>query len=176
MSSFKDFFTNSDNVESLRGLFLEELKDIYYAENKLVDTLPTMAEAATTTDLKNAIMSHLNETRGQVARLEQVFRLVGIEPEEVTCEAMQGLLEEGEEIIDETEDGSLTRDAGIIISAQKVEHYEIAAYGSLRALARMLGYTEAAELLAQTLHEEKNADHLLTDIAEGFVNQRAMAE
>jgi ferritin-like metal-binding protein YciE len=176
MASFANFFSNSENVESLRGLFLEELKDIYYAENKLVDTLPVMAEAATTDDLKTALLTHLNETRNQVTRLEQVFRVVGEEPEEVTCEAMDGLVEEGEELVEETAEGSLTRDAGIIIASQKIEHYEMAAYGSLRSLARLLGYEEAAQLLEQTLQEEKHADSQLTQIAESFINQRAMTE
>ncbi|MDJ1469938.1 ferritin-like domain-containing protein [Cytophagaceae bacterium DM2B3-1] len=174
--SVKNFFSGSDNVESLRELFLEELRDIYYAENKLVNTLPAMAEAATTNDLKTAITRHLEETRGHVRRLEQVFSSINETPSEVTCEAMKGLLEEGNELIDETIEGTLTRDAGIIIASQKVEHYEIAAYGSLRTLARLLGYETAASLLAQTLQEEKNADTLLTDIAESFVNQRALAE
>jgi len=174
--SVKNFFSSSENVESLRELFLHELKDIYYAENKLINTLPRMAEAATTNDLKMALRNHLEETRNQASRLEQVFRSIGETPEEVTCEAMDGLVDEGEEVIDETAEGTLTRDAGIIISAQKVEHYEISAYGSLRTLARLLGYQEAARLLEQTLDEEKNADALLTDVAESFVNQRAMAE
>jgi len=174
--SVKNFFSHSDNVESLRELFLHELKDIYYAENKLTIALPRMAEAATTDDLKNALNTHLEETRGQIRRLEQVFRSVGEEPEEVTCEAMDGLVDEGEEVIEDTTEGTLTRDAGIIISAQKVEHYEISAYGSLRTLARLLGYEEAAQVLEQTLQEEKHADSLLTEIAESFINQRALAE
>ena len=174
--SVKNFFSNSDNVESMRELFLHELRDIYYAENKLVMALGRMAEAATTDELKMAFQTHLQETRNQASRLEQVFRSVGEDAEEVTCEAMDGLVEEGEERLDETAPNSLTRDAGLIISAQKVEHYEIAAYGSLRTLARMLGYQEAARLLEQSLEEEKKTDSMLTDLAESFVNQRAMAE
>ncbi|WP_128545225.1 YciE/YciF ferroxidase family protein [Larkinella soli] len=180
MASFTDsvgnFFRGEDNDTSLRELFLHELKDIYYAEKKLVDNLPVMAEKATTQELRSAFQMHLQETQNQVSRLEQVFRSVGEEAEEVTCEAMDGLVEEGEEVIDETQEGTLTRDAGLIISAQKIEHYEISAYGSLRTLAQMLGFNEAAQLLQQTLEEEKATDAKLTAVAESFVNQRAAAE
>jgi len=180
MASFTDsvsnFFKGEDNDTSLRGLFIELLKDIYYAEKKLTDTLPVLANAATTSELKSAFQLHLQETQTQVQRLEQVFRSIGEEPDEVTCEAMDGLVEEGNEVISETTDGTLTRDAGLIVSGQKVEHYEIATYGSLRSLAQMLGFTEAAQLLEQTLKEEKAADEKLTTIAESFVNQRAAAE
>jgi len=171
-----NFFKGGDNDASLRGLFLHELKDIYYAERKLVETLPRMEQKATTSELRTAFRTHLQETQSQVSRLEQVFRSIGEEAEEVTCEAMDGLVEEGEEVIDDTNDGTLTRDAGLIISAQKIEHYEISAYGSLRTLAQMLGYNEAAQLLEQTLEEEKKTDALLTQVAESFVNQRAAAE
>lgn len=180
MASLSDqvagFFKGNDNDTSLRELFLHELKDIYYAEKKLTETLPKMEAAATTSDLKTAFRTHLQETQAQVGRLERVFQSIGEDAEEVTCEAMDGLVEEGEEVIDETTDGTLTRDAGLIISAQKVEHYEIASYGSLRTLAQMLGYNEAARLLEQTLEEEKQTDAKLTQVAESFVNQRAANE
>jgi ferritin-like metal-binding protein YciE len=180
MATFTDnvrnFFAGEDNDVSLRELFLHELKDIYWAENKLTDALPTMAEAATTDVLKQAFHTHLEETRGQIARLDRVFDLLGEEAEGVTCEAMRGLVSEAEEVISETTSGTLTRDAGLIIAAQKVEHYEIASYGSLRTLARLLGQTEAANLLQENLNEEGNTDHKLTEIAESFVNERAKAE
>ncbi|WP_266366611.1 YciE/YciF ferroxidase family protein [Tellurirhabdus rosea] len=171
-----DFFKGGDNETSLRELFLHTLKDIYYAERKLTEALPRMEEAATSSELKTAFRTHLAETQQQVGRLEQVFNSIGEEAEEVTCEAMDGLVEESEETISDTKAGTLTRDAGLIISAQKVEHYEIASYGSLRTLAQMLGYTQAAQLLEQTLEEEKKTDAKLTQVAESYVNQRAAKE
>lgn len=174
--SISNFFKGEATDKSLRDLFLHELKDIYYAEKKLVDNLPTMADKSTTPELRSAFVGHLEETQNQVSRLEEVFRLVGEQAEEVTCEAMDGLVDEGEEVIGDTADGTLTRDAGLIVSAQKIEHYEISAYGSLRTIAQMLGYSEAAQLLEKTLDEEKAADAKLTKIAESFVNQRAAAE
>jgi ferritin-like metal-binding protein YciE len=176
MQNISNWFGDDDTVDSLRGLFIAELKDIYWAENKLVDTLPDMADAATTSELREAFLSHLDETRGQVQRLQQVFGLINHPVESEVCEAMKGLTEEGHELIESTQEGSLTRDAALIIAAQKVEHYEIATYGSLRSLAELLGYREAATLLQATLNEEGAADHKLTDIAESFINERAKME
>ncbi|MEO6852095.1 MAG: ferritin-like domain-containing protein [Mucilaginibacter sp.] len=167
----------ADVTESaLNELFLDELKDIYWAEKHLVTTLPKMAKAATSQELRTAIENHLSETENHVSRLEKAFESIDEKAVAVKCEAMAGLIKEGQEIIEETEKGSITRDVGIISAAQKVEHYEIATYGTLKTLAGVLGYTEAAELLDATLQEEKNADSLLTQIAEGSINQSAKSE
>lgn len=161
---------------ALNELFLDELKDIYWAEKHLVKALPKMAKAATSDELRNAIQTHITETEGQITRLEDAFASIDEKAVAVKCEAMAGLLKEADEIVSETEKGSLTRDAGIISAAQKIEHYEIASYGTLRTLATTLGYTEAAELLEATLAEEKNCDSLLTQIAEGGINDSAKSE
>ncbi|RYU86896.1 ferritin-like domain-containing protein [Mucilaginibacter terrigena] len=168
----------TDNVEesALNELFLDELKDIYWAEKHLAKALPKMAKAATSDELRTAIENHLAETENQITRLESAFASIDEKAVAVKCEAMAGLLKEGEEIISETEKGTLTRDAGIISAAQKIEHYEIASYGTLKTLARTLGYAEAAELLDATLQEEKNCDGLLTQIAEGGINETAKSE
>jgi ferritin-like metal-binding protein YciE len=155
---------------ALNELFIDELKDIYWAEKHLVGALPKMAKAATSDELRDAIEAHLAETENHVSRLEDVFASIDEKAVAKKCEAMAGLLAESTEIISETEKGSYTRDAGIISAAQKVEHYEIASYGTLKTLATVLGYTEAADLLEATLAEEKNADSLLTKIAVGGVN------
>jgi ferritin-like metal-binding protein YciE len=161
---------------ALNELFLDELKDIYWAEKNLAKALPKMAKAATSDELRTAIENHLAETENHVTRLEQVFKSIDEKAVAVKCEAMAGLLKEGDEIVEETEDGSMTRDAGIISAAQKIEHYEIASYGTLKTLAGVLGYDDAVELLEATLQEEKNADSKLTDIAEGSINQSAKSE
>jgi ferritin-like metal-binding protein YciE len=161
---------------ALNELFLDELKDIYWAEKNLAKALPKMAKAATSDELRTAIENHLAETENHVTRLEQVFKSIDEKAVAVKCEAMAGLLKEGDEIVEETEDGSMTRDAGIISAAQKIEHYEIASYGTLKTLAGVLGYDDAVELLEATLQEEKNADSKLTDIAEGRINQSAKSE
>lgn len=168
----------TDVVEesALNELFLDELKDIYWAEKHLVKALPKMAKAATSDELKNAIETHITETEGQISRLEDVFASIDEKAVAVKCEAMAGLLKEADEIVSETEKGSMTRDAGIISAAQKVEHYEIASYGTLRTLGLTLGYTEAADLLEATLKEEKNCDSLLTQIAEAGINDTAATE
>jgi ferritin-like metal-binding protein YciE len=174
-----DFFTGgsvTDNDEGLRGLFINELKGIYYAEKALVDNMPNMADAATTDQVRMAFQQHLEETRGQVARLERIFASVGVEPDSMTCNAIDGLADDADMVISSTEDGSLTRDAALIIAGQKVEHHEIAAYGSLHTLAQLLGYHEAAQLIEQSLQEEKNTDRKLTQLAESFVNERAKSE
>jgi len=157
-------------------LFLDELKDIYWAEKNLVKALPKMKKGATTVELASAIDDHLEATKGHVARLEQAFELLGTKAVAKKCEAMSGLITEGEEVLADTEEDSMVRDAGIIICSQKIEHYEIAAYGSLRTLANKMGHDEVAALLAQTLEEEKEADSLLTEIAESSVNEEAAAE
>jgi ferritin-like metal-binding protein YciE len=161
---------------ALNELFIDELKDIYWAEKHLVKALPKMAKAATSEKLRTTIQNHLSETENHVTRLEQAFNSIDEKAVAVKCEAMAGLLKEADEIVSETEKGSITRDAGIISAAQKVEHYEIASYGTLKTLATVLGYNEAAELLGETLKEEKNADSMLTQIAESGINQSAKSE
>jgi ferritin-like metal-binding protein YciE len=161
---------------ALNELFVDELKDIYWAEKHLSKALPKMIKGATSEELKSTIQAHLTETENHITRLEQVFSSIGEKAVAVKCEAMAGLLKEGEEIMGETEKGTLTRDVGIISAAQKVEHYEIASYGTLKTLAAVLGYIEAAGLLEETLAEEKNADSLLTQVAESAVNSQAKTE
>lgn len=156
-------------------LFMEELKDIYWAEKYLVKALPKMQKAAFTNEVANAIADHLEVTKGQVARLEEIFDLLGARAVGKKCEAMEGLVEEANQLIAEEEE-SVVRDAGLIIAAQKVEHYEIATYGSLRTLASRMGHSEVASLLEQTLEEEKEADVLLTQVAETCVNEEALTE
>jgi ferritin-like metal-binding protein YciE len=160
----------------LEKYFHESLKDIYWAEKHLTKALPKMQKAATTEQLQTAIEEHLAQTEEQVTRLEQVFELMGKKPQAKKCEAMDGLTKEGDSIVEETEDGSMTRDVGIIMAAQKVEHYEIATYGGLVQLAKVLGMDEAAEILAQTLEEEKQTDKGLTEIAENNINWEAEME
>ena len=160
---------------ALKELFVDELKDIYWAEQHLVKALPKMIKGATTSELKQAIEAHLEETKGHVTRLESVFESVGEKAKAVKCEAMAGLLKEAEELLEETDAGTEVRDVAIISAAQKVEHYEIASYGTMRTLAGVLGYTEAQDLLQQTLDEEKNADATLSTVAD-TVNEAATAE
>lgn len=159
-------------VKTMQDLFVNELRDIYHAEKQLVKALPKMAKAASATELKQAIESHLEETRGQVERLEQVFDMLDLGKRAKPCEAMEGLISEGREVIEEVEDPEV-RDAGLIVAAQKVEHYEIAGYGSLVAMAKQLGYKDAGNLLAQTLAEEKAADSKLNKLALGGINKQA---
>lgn len=161
---------------ALKELFIDGIKDLYWAENHLVKTLPKMQKSAASAELANAIAKHLVETEGQVARLEQVFQHLEEEPLARKCDAMEGLSKEGEGIIESTEAGTATRDVGIILASQKVEHYEIASYGGLVQLAKTLGLDEIASLLAESLEEEKNADHTLTGIAESNINQQASSE
>lgn len=160
----------------LEKFFEDSLKDIYWAEKHLTKALPKMRKAATTQELKDAIEEHLEQTREHVARLEQVFEIIERPARAKKCEAMEGLTKEGESVIEETEDGSMTRDVGIIMASQKVEHYEIATYGGLVTLAATLGLEDAAEILAQTLEEEKQTDLNLTSIAEGSINWQAEQE
>ncbi|TWR30377.1 ferritin-like domain-containing protein [Mucilaginibacter pallidiroseus] len=161
---------------ALNELFIDELKDIYWAEKHLAKALPKLAKAATSDELKQAIEQHITETEGQITRLEDVFEAIGEKAAAKKCLAMEGLLKEADEIVSDTEKGSITRDAGIISAAQKVEHYEIASYGTLRTLALTLGHNDAADLLEATLNEEKNCDSLLTQIAEAGINQNAVSE
>ena len=160
----------------LEKLFTDSLKDIYWAEKHLTKALPKMQKKATTDELKSAIEEHLAQTEEHVKRLEQVFEICGKKAQAKKCDAMEGLSKEGDSIVEETEDGSMTRDAGIIMAAQKVEHYEIATYGSLVQFAKTLGMDDAAELLHKTLDEEKQTDEKLTEIAEWHVNQGAEQE
>jgi ferritin-like metal-binding protein YciE len=167
---------NSQDQSMLEKFVVESLKDIYWAEKALTKALPKMKKAATTEELKSAIEDHLGQTKEQVTRLEEVFGLFDKKPQAKKCDAMEGLIKEGESIVEETEDGSMTRDAAIIMAAQKVEHYEIATYGGLVQLAKTLGNEEAAGILQTTLDEEKSADEGLTEIAEGSINWAAEQE
>lgn len=159
-------------IDSLNALLEEELKDIYSAEKQLLKALPKMAKKATSEELRAALEEHLEVTEGQVERLEQVFEALGKPAKAKTCKAMQGLVEEATEIMEEDADDAVM-DAGIIAAAQKVEHYEIASYGTVRTWARLCGEEEAAELLQETLDEEAEADKKLTELAENFVNPEA---
>jgi hypothetical protein len=160
----------------LHKLFVDALKDIYYAENAIVDALEKMEAAATTEELKDAFEDHQLQTKKHISRLEKVFKLIGEQAEKKECKAIVGIIKEGEEIIKSTEDGSMTRDVGLIIAAQKVEHYEIATYGGLVQLAITMGHDKAADLLERTLQEEEDTDLLLTDIAESSININAEQE
>ena len=172
----KEDSIGSNGHSQLEKLFTDTLKDIYWAEKQLTKALPKMQKNATTDELKSAIEEHLSQTEEHVSRLEQVFEMCGKKAQAKKCEAMEGLIEEGNEIVEETEKGTMTRDAGIIMAAQKVEHYEIATYGCLVTFARTLGMDDAVELLEQTLEEEKETDERLTQIAEGNINQAAEQE
>jgi ferritin-like metal-binding protein YciE len=160
----------------LKEFFVEQLQDIYWAEKRLVKTLPKMADAATSGQLKQAFTSHLEETKNHVIRLEQAFNSIGETAKAKKCLAMSGITDEGEEIIDETEEGSSQRDAALVFAGQKAEHYEIATYGGLAQLAETLGFTEAKNLLGQTLEEEKAADEKLTQVAKNGINYKASKE
>jgi ferritin-like metal-binding protein YciE len=158
----------------LDDLFHETLKDIYYAEKKILSTLPKMAKAAQSKDLKAAFEKHQEETEGHVERLEQVFELIKATPRGKTCDAINGIVDEGKEIISDFK-GSPALDAGLLAAAQAVEHYEISRYGTLRTWANELGLKDAVRLLEATLEEEKKTDATLTKLAETLVNQRAEA-
>jgi len=159
-------------IESMRDLLFEQIQDLYDAEQRLTKALPKMAEAASLSELRGAFESHLAETKGQVTRLERIFEELGESPKSTTCDAMKGLIKEGDSMVSDI-DKSPLRDAGLIAAANRVEHYEIAAYGSVRAFARILGMDRAVSLLDQTLNEEKAADQKLTRIAETLINDEA---
>jgi ferritin-like metal-binding protein YciE len=160
-------------IETMEDLFLEQVEDLYDAEKRLVKALPKMADASTSQSLRQAFESHLIETESHVSRLETIFRALGQDPQSHTCDAMKGLISEGEDTISDIDESPL-RDAGLIAAANRVEHYEIAAYGSARTFADILGLSEAASLLEQTLQEEKKADQKLTQLAESMVNDEAL--
>ncbi len=176
--------TKKNNVTSvseqdspaLKELFVDGLKDIYWAEKHLAKALTKLAKAATSSDLKTAFETHKQETEVHVERLEKVFSMIDVKAVAKKCEAMEGLIKESETITEETEKGTMVRDCGLIMAAQKVEHYEIASYGSLRTLAEKLGYPEVADLLQTTLNEEGETDKKLTVIAEEYVNEEAATE
>ena len=157
----------SDAAQGLRDLFVDELKDIYWAEKELTKAIPKMIKNATSDELVEALTGHLEETKTHVTRLEEVFSSIGEKAIAKKCEAMAGLTKEAGEIMEETEQG-VVRDAGIILAGQKVEHYEIATYGTLASFARTLGEDEAASLLEETLNEEKAADEKLTEISDSI--------
>lgn len=165
----------SSAADGLRELFVDSLKDIYWAEKALTKALPKMAKNASSESLISTINDHLTVTQEQVTRLEQIFELIGEKASAKKCEAMEGLIKEGESIMEETQQGPV-RDAGIIGASQKIEHYEIATYGTLAAFAHTLGEDEALDLLQQTLDEEKEADTLLTEVAYNNINFEASDE
>jgi ferritin-like metal-binding protein YciE len=160
------------NDTTLKSLLIDELRDIYHAERQLVRALPKLAKAATSPDLREALESHLAETEEQVSRVEQAFELLNESAKTKTCAGMMGIVEEGSELIKESDKGAAL-DAGIIAGAQRAEHYEMAAYGSLMAWARALGHDDVAELLSASLEEEKAADKKLTELAEAGLNDAA---
>jgi ferritin-like metal-binding protein YciE len=169
-------YSADENNSMLRELLIEQLRDIYWAEKHLVKSLPKMEKAASSEDLAAAFSDHLAVTQDQVTRLEQVFEALGENPRGKKCEVMEGLVKEAESMIEDTEEGTSTRDAALIIAAQKVEHYEIASYGGLATLAKTLGENKVKELLGETLDEEKEADEVLTQLAENNINQAASRE
>jgi ferritin-like metal-binding protein YciE len=162
-------------LDTLQKLYIDELRDLYNAENQLLKALPKMAKAASSEELKNAFEKHLEQTETHVERLENIFEQLDQTPKGKTCHGMKGLIEEGSEILKEEGDPSVL-DAGIIVAAQKVEHYEIAGYGSVRTFAELLNQKSAVELLQTTLDEESEANELLNGLAESIVNPEALME
>jgi len=162
------------SLETLQDLFVNELKDMYNAENQIVKALPRLAKAAESAELRNAFEKHLRETETQVQRLERIFERLGERPTGKRCKGMEGLIEEGKDILEEKGEEAV-RDAALIAAAQKVEHYEIASYGCLITYAGLLGDQDAAKLLKQTLAEEEAADKKLTELGEGGINEAAVA-
>lgn len=160
-------------LKNLEDLFHHELKDLYSAEKQLLEALPKMAEKAADAKLKQQFEMHLQQTETQKQRLEKAFELLGVSPGRITCKAMQGLIEEGEDMIDEKAEPEV-KDAGLIASAQRIEHYEISGYGTAAHFAERLGQPEVFELLNETLKEEQKADTLLNKLAKGYINQKAM--
>ena len=172
----KSASNGASHKENLSKIFEDSLKDIYWAEKHLTKALPKMSKAAYDEELSAAFDNHLKETEGHIERLEQVFEQLGKKAQAKKCDAMAGILEEGTGIIEETEKGTATRDVGLILAAQKVEHYEISTYGGLAQLAETLGLNEIKELLGSTLEEEKQTDEKLSVIAESSVNYEAAEE
>jgi ferritin-like metal-binding protein YciE len=162
----------SKDIESFDDLFLHQLQDIYYAENQITKALPTMIEKATDAQLKKGFQTHLRETEGQIKRLDQVFKMLGKSPKGVDCPAIDGIIEEADEVAGEVADKNVL-DAALIASAQAVEHYEMSRYGTLIAWAKLLGRDDAVKLLQQTLNEEEATDKKLTALAESKINARA---
>ena len=163
----------SDKLEGLQDLYVEELRDLYSAENQIVEALPKMVDAATRSELKQAFQLHLDQTKNQVKRLEQIFGMLDKDASGKTCNGMKGILQEGTEMIKAKADDA-TRDAGLITAAQRVEHYEMAGYGAVRNWANLLGRGDDADLLQQTLDEEGETDHKLTRLAETIINRAAV--
>lgn len=168
--------TSAAHEPALYELFLDSIMDIFWAEIHLVKNLPKMIEASSSPKLKEAIQNHLEQTKIQVTRLEKVFELLGEIVLAKKCDAMEGLAKEGEGIVESTEAGTATRDIGVIMASQKIEHYEIATYAGLVQLAKTLGYEDAATLFQQTLDEEKQADQLLAEVAAGDLSSKASQE
>jgi len=162
-------------LKTLHDLYVDELKDLYSAENQILKALPKMVKKASSPELAEAFKEHLQVTEGQVERLDKVFTMLEVSPRGKKCKAMEGLLEEGKEVMSMDAEPSVM-DAALIAAAQKVEHYEMAGYGCVRTYARLLGFEEAAELLQETLDEEGDADKTLTELAESIVNEEAMEE
>lgn len=158
--------------ESLKDLYLDELRDIYDAENVIVKALPKMADAASSSELRSAFTQHLEQTKGHVTRLERIFEGTGEKPKAKKCDGVRGIIDEGEDLMGQKAEPSIM-DAGLIAGAQRVEHYEMAVYGSLRNWASRIGNSQAVSLLEETLTEEKEADHILTQIADESVNRQA---
>jgi ferritin-like metal-binding protein YciE len=163
---------SSLELTNLQDLFVEQLQDLYDAENRLVDALPKMVDAAVDKQLKAAFKDHLKETKQHVSRLETVFQQLGLDAKRDSCEAMKGLIKEGEKMVDAKGD-SAVKDAALIAAAQRVEHYEMAGYGTARSFAEQLGHHQAAQILQQTLDEEGNANKTLSKVAESWVNVHA---
>lgn len=176
--SSKPAVSNSQDLElpMLEKFTLDSLKDIYWAEKHLLKALPKLNKAATSPELKKVFQDHLKVTNEQVSRLEKVFEMMGKKAQGKKCDAMEGLVKEAESIIEDTEAGTKTRDVALIMAAQKVEHYEIATYGGLVTIAKTMGKNDIADILGQTLTEEKQADQMLTDVAESNINAQATSE
>ena len=159
--------------KNLEALFIHGLKDIYFAEQTILKNMPSLADAAESEELKHAFETHRTETQGQIKRIEQIFEIMGQKPEGVPCEAIQGIIKEGQEVMKEFAGGEAF-EAGLIAAAQAIEHYEISRYGTLRAWAEQLGMHDVAELIEQSLEEETDTDELLTELAEGSINEEAV--
>lgn len=167
---------SDEHATYLQKFFSDQLKDMYYAEQEVLKALPELKSAATTEELEDAIEEHALQTRRHIKRLEKIFHMIGLRPEGKRCEAMDGIIKECKTIIRDTEENTMTRDAALIIATQKIEHYEIASYGGLVALALTMGLGRAADILDKTLAEEMDTDQMLTDIAENYINVEAEHE